>query len=626
MANKSIGLLNIVFGADLRGFERAMKKAQRSISKFGKRMERVGGNLTRNVTLPIIGLGAAAVKMASDFAETDAKFKTVFSSIQKEAEETADTFKKSFGLSEKAAKQLLGDTGDLLVGFGFTEKSALELSKQVNELAVDLASFTNFSGGAEGASLALTKALLGERESIKSLGIAITEADLKSFAAEQGLVFKELDRVKKATLTYQLALKQSSKAVGDFERTSGSLANQVRQMQAQLIDLSVEIGNQLLPIVLKIVHKIRDLFTSFTSLDEDTKKVIATIGILAATIGPLLFVVGQLSTAMAALFTPGGAILLGIIALAAGLVYVADNFEAFKERLSDWDWWKNALIQAAQWIIEFSPISMLIKGFNEVLEFFGKNPLPNPFEDIADSLEELKVETKAYEHEFGTFADAVKNAAKKAAKALGGLGDFMGIGGGGTTEHKIPFFLDPKSAGLEGEKPFIGPLNKITKATEKLRTMQEEYNAAIGQFGHTFANAFSNALTSQEGFFKSFISNLKAAVAQQLAMLAGLQIASALFGGTMLGAGLPTSSGLFSGLLKGIGNIFGFQNGGLVTGATMALVGEGSGTSISNPEVIAPLDKLKNYMGRDLRVTGRLVGNDIFLSNDKAGVSRNRFV
>jgi hypothetical protein len=626
MANKSVGLLNIVFGADLRGFDRAMKKAQRSISKFGKRMERVGGNLTRNVTLPIIGLGAAAVKMASDFAETDAKFKTVFSSIQKEAEETADTFKKSFGLSEKAAKQLLGDTGDLLVGFGFTEKSALELSKQVNELAVDLASFTNFSGGAEGASLALTKALLGERESIKSLGIAITEADLKSFAAEQGLVFKELDRVKKATLTYQLALKQSSKAVGDFERTSGSLANQVRQMQAQLIDLSVEIGNQLLPIILKIVRKIRDLFTSFTSLDEDTKKVIATIGILAATIGPLLFVVGQLSTAMAALFTPGGAILLGIIALAAGLVYVADNFEAFKERLSDWDWWKNALIQAMQWVIEFSPLSLLIKGFNEVLEFFGKNPIPNPFEDIADSLEELKVETKEYEHEFGTFADAVKNAAKKAAKALGGLGDFMGIGGGGTTEHKIPFFLDPKSAGLEGEKPFIGPLNKITKATEKLRTMQEEYNAAIGQFGHTFANAFSNALTSQEGFFKSFIRNLKAAVAQQLAMLAGLQIASALFGGTMLGKELPTSSGLFSGLLKGIGNIFGFQNGGLVTGATMALVGEGSGTSISNPEVIAPLDKLKNYMGGDLRVTGRLVGNDIFLSNDKAGVSRNRFV
>ena len=173
MANKSVGLLTIAFGADLRGFDKAMKKAQRSIKKFGTSMQRTGQTLTRNLTVPLVGLGVAAVKMASDFEETDAKFKTVFSSIQREAEATAKVFKSSFGLSSKAAKQMLGDTGDLLVGFGFTEREALNLSKQVNELAVDLASFTNFSGGAEGASLALTKALLGERESIKSLELQL---------------------------------------------------------------------------------------------------------------------------------------------------------------------------------------------------------------------------------------------------------------------------------------------------------------------------------------------------------------------------------------------------------------------------------------------------------------------
>ncbi len=182
---KSVGYLTIMFGANLKGFNRALKKANRTIGNFGAKMKRTGETLTRNITLPVLGLGAAAVKMASDFEETDAKFKTVFSSIQFQAEETARTFEKSFGLSSLAAKKMLGDTGDLLVGFGFTEQEALNLSKQVNELAVDLASFTNFSGGAEGASLALTKALLGERESIKSLGIAITEADLKKFAEEQ---------------------------------------------------------------------------------------------------------------------------------------------------------------------------------------------------------------------------------------------------------------------------------------------------------------------------------------------------------------------------------------------------------------------------------------------------------
>ena len=43
-SNKSIGLLNIVFGADLKGFNRAMKKAQRSIRKFGKSMQFLNNN------------------------------------------------------------------------------------------------------------------------------------------------------------------------------------------------------------------------------------------------------------------------------------------------------------------------------------------------------------------------------------------------------------------------------------------------------------------------------------------------------------------------------------------------------------------------------------------------------
>ena len=59
---KSVGYLTVMFGADLKGFEKAMKKAQRSIGKFGASMKRTGANLTRNVTLPIIGLGAVAVK------------------------------------------------------------------------------------------------------------------------------------------------------------------------------------------------------------------------------------------------------------------------------------------------------------------------------------------------------------------------------------------------------------------------------------------------------------------------------------------------------------------------------------------------------------------------------------
>lgn len=72
-----------------------------------------------------------------------------------------------------------------------------------------------------------------------------------------------------------------------------------------------------------------------------------------------------------------------------------------------------------------------------------------------------------------------------------------------------------------------------------------------------------------------------------------------------------------------------FAQGGLVTGATMGLVGEGKGTTMSNPEVIAPLDKLKSMLGDsggtstiipDVRITG----DDLLIVFDRANRRKNR--
>lgn len=70
-----------------------------------------------------------------------------------------------------------------------------------------------------------------------------------------------------------------------------------------------------------------------------------------------------------------------------------------------------------------------------------------------------------------------------------------------------------------------------------------------------------------------------------------------------------------------------FAQGGLVTGPTLGLVGEGSGTSAFNPEVISPLDKLMSMMGAtQVDVHGRIEGDNIVLVSDKATLSRERFI
>jgi hypothetical protein len=231
------------------------KKTEGTLKKLGKAWKFFGATIIGGI---VVQGFTKLIKAASDAQETLSKFDTVFKDVRGEAEKTAKSLAKNFGLSSVAAKKLLGDTGDLLTGFGFTGKSALDLSKQVNELAVDLASFTNFVGGAEGASKALTKALLGERESVKSLGISILESDVKAKVFEltqKGLTF-ETERQAKAYATLLIAQEQSKNAIGDFQRTSTGFANQVRILRARWEDLLVSLGGIFLPLMTKIVAKI----------------------------------------------------------------------------------------------------------------------------------------------------------------------------------------------------------------------------------------------------------------------------------------------------------------------------------------------------------------------------------
>ncbi len=255
--------------ADTTDFDKGAKKTETTAKGMGKSLTSVGKLVTAGFTVAIVaGIGKISkelVNAASEAEETRNKFNVVFQDVSDAATASATNLSENFGLSRTAAQGLLSDTGDLLTGFGFTGEAALDLSTQVNELAVDLASFTNFSGGAEGASQALTKALLGERESVKALGISILDADVKAKVLEltqQGLTF-ESERQAKAQATLAIAIEQSGNAIGDFERSSDSYANQVRIAGAATDDLKTALGENLLPAATNIVSAFAEVTRSF---------------------------------------------------------------------------------------------------------------------------------------------------------------------------------------------------------------------------------------------------------------------------------------------------------------------------------------------------------------------------
>jgi len=622
MAEKN---LSVKLSLNDRQFQSNLRKSTRKLKQFGDGMASIGMSITRNFTAPLLGLGSVAVKLASDFEETQSKFNTVFRDIRDDANETADNLEKNFGLSSQAALQLLGDTGDLLTGFGFTQEEALKLSNQVNELAVDLASFTNFSGGAAGASAALTKALLGERESIKSLGIAITEADLKTFAAEQGLVFKELDRVAKATLTYNLALKQSQNAVGDFSRTSESFANQLRQLKADLSNVGVEIGQELLPLAKDLVGALSDLakFTSQFS-DEQKKGALKTAGLTSA-FGIILVVVGKMITAFTILRK------FFLLKLVPAITFV---FNAFKLLTP-----QGRVIGAA-----LAAATFLTANYDKVVDVFNR---------VKDAIFGVKEESKGLDFSNQNITPDLfivgDMRSGKAVNPVTGKPFFTPK----KTPPPTPSPVRPTITGKFGEgfqnlnfpKLDAEPIKLITQNFDELRDKVElakvemvdlgdvithtevlasNIKGAFMSFGQTMQGVFSQALQSSDGFFKALIDGAKEAfkafVAQLIAMIAMKAIMTALGFGSL---DLAASAG--SNALLGM---IGLADGGLATGPTVAMVGEGPGTTMSNPEVIAPLDKLKSMIGEsgggNVQVFGTIKGSDILLSSDRAKNNRNR--
>lgn len=332
--------LEIEISALTKGLTDGLKKAESQLQAFSSKAVSLGKTLSLAVTAPILAIGAASIKSASDTEESFSKFDTVFKNVAKSAQNSFEILRNEYGLSSLEAKSLLANTGDLLTGFGFTQRSALDLATQVNKLAVDLASFTNFAGGAEGASKALTSALLGEREAVKALGISILEEDVKKQVAinsAKGLVF-ETERQAKAYATLDIAISQSQNAIGDYSRTSESFANQTRLLRARISDLASEFGEVILPIATKLVSSVTGLINGFTGLDKQTKTIIITIAGLAAGIGPLLLGIGALIQALP-LLAVGFSALTGPIGLVVTAVSVSAtliiaNFDQIKINLA----------------------------------------------------------------------------------------------------------------------------------------------------------------------------------------------------------------------------------------------------------------------------------------------------
>lgn len=199
--------------------------------------------------------------MASDLEEVQNVVDVSFGDMSDEVEKFANSAVQNFGMSALTAKRMASTFMSMANGMGLAAKDGKNMSLQLTALAGDMASFYNVEQDV--AQTALNSIFTGETESLKKFGIVLTEANLNAFALSRGITksYNAMSQAEKVALRYQYVLKATANAQGDFARTSGSWANQVRILKEQWSQLIGILGKGLIAALTPIVKALNKLLS-----------------------------------------------------------------------------------------------------------------------------------------------------------------------------------------------------------------------------------------------------------------------------------------------------------------------------------------------------------------------------
>lgn len=418
--------------SQLKGLEKQAESCNsklKSISEGAEKVATASGKVSSamtTATVAIVGLGAVAGNLGSDLLESMNKVEVACGDGAQEVIKFSETTLESFGIAQGSALDMMAQFSDMGTGMGLETSSANEMSMALVGLAGDLASFKNIK--IDVAKTALNSIYTGETESLKQLGIVMTQANLNEFAMQQG-IGKTIDKMTQAEqvqLRYAYVMDKTKNAQGDFANTSDGAANSMRVASEAIKEAGASIGVMLSPIIAKAAQYIADLVKKFIDLDDGTKKVILGIIAIIAAIAPLakviqgvsLVVAGAtkaisvvsgaikiyqgvvttgtvaskaLAAAMKFMTGPIGIVITIITALVGAFIYLwntSDEFRAFWINL--WEKIKEITRAVVDWIIVFFQ-ETIPNAFNNLKNFIMGIPefVKGVFNNIKNSIENI---------------------------------------------------------------------------------------------------------------------------------------------------------------------------------------------------------------------------------------------
>jgi tape measure domain-containing protein len=633
-----LGDLVVRIGADTRDLNKSLGRVQRNLRSMTSNIQRMGQDMTRSLSLPLAAVGAAALKSAADLETLETSFVSLTGGVEEAGKMmqqlTAFTAKTPFQLDAvaKSARQLIAsgtDIADVNTQLQFLGDIAATSGSSIDEIAAIFAK-VNAKGKVE----------LENLNQLAERGIPIFTA----LSEATGLPADKLGAGAVSVQQFNEVLQSFASTGGFAEGAMLRLSQTVSGKFSTALDnaklAAASLGEQLLPFASKALDAFTNLAQKFTELDDSTKRIGIAIAAFAASLGPAIVGITGVVKAITLLASPIGATVLAIGALTAAFIYFYDEIRPIITAATNLmiELYNNVLplrvlisivqtafVNAGKAIVTaFTAVGDTFKAIFNALTLALQRDLPGAFNALKDGLANVAIDVVEVASDIG--ADLVQGINEAIyAEKIDLLGEdalptkaeimarFNGLFQGTGTA-----IADGIASGAPAVQSGVDDLlRRLTSTQVKMKSISTGISESAKDMQQSIANAFGSAAATAESFAEGLVDVARQIIKQYLA----IGVAKALASGNVVQA-VALSVG--AGLLDRI-QVPALANGGLAYGPTIAQIGDNKNAAI-DPEVVAPLSKLKDMMGGGVvEVVGRIKGDDIFLSNARSTSARNRY-
>lgn len=249
-----------------------------SLSKLGSIAKGLIATLGVGLSVAgIVNFAKSCTSLGSDLTEVQNVVDVVFGDMNASVNEFASNAIKTYGMSETKAKEYMGTLGAMSKAFGNSQSEAYAQAETLTKMAGDMASFYNKS--TDETFTALKAVYSGETEVLKQYGVVMTETALNEYAMQQGIgkTVKQMSEQEKVALRLSFVQDKLSDSAGDFSRTSGSWANQVRVLSLQFESFKASIGQGLINVLTPVVQWLNSIMEAANGAAQAFAQFTATI-------------------------------------------------------------------------------------------------------------------------------------------------------------------------------------------------------------------------------------------------------------------------------------------------------------------------------------------------------------